>query len=463
MPMPLTLRKTNFITILSIMTIFFCILQDNLFFKVSAQKLDKEQLANQVKQEFLHAWNGYKKYAWGHDELKPLSKSYNDWYAEPFYMTPLDALDTMILMGLQDEADSTREFIATRLSFDKDVFVSNFEFTIRFLGGLLTSYQMTGDERLLRLAKDLADRQLAAFKTPTGMPYGEVNLKTGAVRRHVTNPAETGTLLIEFGTLSKLTGDTTYYHIVKHAFIEQYRLRSDIGLVGDAIDVLTGKWESRSSHISGCIDSYYEYMLKCSILFDDDELMEMWNTSSAAVNRYLADERFEGLWYGHADMVTGKRTETHYGSLDAFWPAVLAMSGDLERATRLQESSMKMWNRYGIEPEQIDYSTMNAVYPGYYLRPEIIESAYYLYQYTGNEKYLQMGKIFLENLRIYCRTESGYAELKSVITKEKNDAMQSFFLAETLKYLYLLFAPPETLDFKSIIFNTEAHAIRKTW
>ncbi len=102
-----------------------------------------------VRAEFLHAWNGYKKYAWGHDDLKPLSKGYHDWYAEPLLMTPVDALDTMILMGLKDEATDTKNYIIQNLSFDKDISVQNFEVTIRLLGGLLSSYQLTGDKRLL--------------------------------------------------------------------------------------------------------------------------------------------------------------------------------------------------------------------------------------------------------------------------------------------------------------------------
>src|SRR6267154_4292909 len=127
------------------------------------QQVNKSQLANQVRAEFLHTWNGYKKYAWGHDDLKPLSKSYHDWYAEPLLMTPVDALDTMILMGLKNEANSTRAYIATNLSFDKNIEVQNFEITIRLLGGLLARYQLTGDRRLLDLAEDLGNRLLPVF------------------------------------------------------------------------------------------------------------------------------------------------------------------------------------------------------------------------------------------------------------------------------------------------------------
>jgi hypothetical protein len=91
-------------------------------------------------------------------------------------------------------------------------------------------------------------------------------------------------------------------------------------------------------------------------------------------------------------MQTGKRTKTQYGALDAFFPGLLALSGDLERARRLQVSSFKMWNLYGIEPETIDYKTMRVVAGSYHLRPEIVESTYYFYHYTGDPKYRQMGE-----------------------------------------------------------------------
>src|SRR5262249_10538062 len=99
-------------------------------------------IALQVRGECLSAWHDYKQYDWGHDELKPLTRSYRDWHSGSLLMTPVDALDTMILMGLTDEADKTREFIATNLSFDQDIEVKNFEITIRLLGGLLSSYQL---------------------------------------------------------------------------------------------------------------------------------------------------------------------------------------------------------------------------------------------------------------------------------------------------------------------------------
>src|SRR5258706_3064940 len=446
----------------------------------SQQPVDKTLLANQVRAEFLHTWNGYKKYAWGTDDLKPLSKSYHDWYAEPLLMTPVDALDTMILMGLKNEANSTRAYIANNLSFDKNIEVQNFEITIRLLGGLLSSYQLTGDRRLLQLAEDLGNRLLPVFNSATGLPYRYVNLKTGKVRGNITNPAEAGTLLIEFGTLSKLTHKPIFYDKAKRALVGIYNRRSSIGLVGTWINVETGEWTDTDSHISGAIDSYYEYLLKCAILFDDQDCRRMWTDSIAAINQYLRDEtkgRIKPeLWYGHADMNSGQRTATTYGALDAFFPAVLTLSGDLNRASLLQESSYKMWMKHNIEPEEINYQTMEVTGPGYPLRPEIVESTYYLYHYSllgarmsrpqsstklNPEHYQQMGEMMFRDFVKYCRTDAGYAALKSVVTKEKNDSMQSFLFAETFKYFYLLFAPPRTLNFDTVVFNTEAHPMRR--
>jgi glycosyl hydrolase family 47 len=425
-----------------------------------AQQPNK-RLAAEVKAEFVRAWNSYKKYAWGHDDLKPLSKTYHDWYAEPLLMTPVDALDTMIIMDLDDEAAATRQYIIDNLSFDKDMEVQNFEVTIRLLGGLLTNYQLTGDKRLLSLADDLGNRLLPVFNSPTGMPYRYVNLKTGKVSKPISNPAETGTLLIEFGTLSKLTGKPIYYDKAKRALVETYNRRSKIGLVGEWINVETGEWTNTDSHISGAIDSYYEYLLKCWLLFGDQDCRRMWNNSLEAINKYLADEFKGELWYGHADMNTGARRATTYGALDAFFPAVLALSRNMRRAKELQDSSFLMWYHDGIEPEEFDYRERKVISPGYPLRPEIVESTYYLYHYTKDPKYMLMGEKLWRDFVRYCRTDEGYAALKSVVTKEKSDSMQSFLFAETFKYFYLLFSPPETLDFDKVIFNTEAHPIQK--
>jgi len=161
-------------------------------------------------------------------------------------------------------------------------------------------------------------------------------------------------------------------------------------------------------------------------------------------------------------MRTGRRTAKTYGALHAFLPAVLVLSGDLPRARRLQDSGFRMWRLHGVEPEEIDYGgpSLRVKRPGYPLRPEIVESAFYLYRATHDPKYLEMGKTIFEDLVRFCRTEDGYTVLADVRTKEKGDLMPSYFLAETLKYLYLLFAPEETLDLSAVVLNTEAHPLR---
>ncbi len=425
--------------------------------------LDRPALAERVRGELLHAWRAYERHAWGHDELKPLSRAAHDWHAAPLLMTPVDALDTLLLMGLTDEAERAKALIVERLSFDKDISVKNFEITIRILGGLLSAYQMTGDERLLALAEDLGRRLLPAFDSPTGMPYMYVNLKTGATRGARTNPAEIGTLLLEFGTLSRLTGEPVFHDKAKRALVALFERRSAIGLVGEEIDVKTGAWVATASHVGGGIDSYYEYLLKCARLFGDGDCERMWSASARALAAHLADDTPTGLWYGQVDMATGSRTATEYGALHAFLPGVLALGGDLARARRLQDLGHRMWQLHGIEPEVLDYQAMRVVRGAYPLRPEIMESAYVLHRTTGDPRYLEMSRTYFEDLVAHCRTDDGYTVLKDVVTKEKGDLMPSYFLAETLKYLYLVFAPEETLDFDAVVFNTEAHPLQRTW
>jgi mannosidase alpha-like ER degradation enhancer 2 len=425
---------------------------------------DRAALAAKTKAEFLHAWQGYQKHASGYDELRPLSNTGKNWHeGHTLLMTPVDALDTMLVMGLKEEAEKTLAEIVRDLRVDQDIVVKNFEITIRVLGGLLSGYQMTGDKRLLTLAEDLGTRLLPVFNSPTGMPYMFVNLKTGKTSGVESNPAEIGTLVLEFGTLAKLTGKEVFFTKAKKALVELYRRRDPkTGLVGQGINVETGAWTNPASHIGGAIDSYYEYLAKCARLFDDADCLAMSKEALNAVNRYLADETPDGLWYGAADMTSGLRTRTTFGSLHAFFPSVLAFTGDLARAKRLQDSSFRMWNLHGIEPESLDYKEMRVTRAGYELRPEIVESAYYLHHYTRDPKYLAMGETILNDLVKHCRTEAGYTVLKNVVTKEKGDLMHSFFLAETLKYLYLLFNP-DALDLDKVVFNTEAHPLRRTW
>jgi mannosidase alpha-like ER degradation enhancer 2 len=430
--------------------------------QASGETLDRAALAAAVRNEARFAWHAYVEHAWGHDELRPKTASFRDWYGDQsLLMTPVDALDTLVLLGLDDEAAAARKLIDEKLTFDRDLEVQNFEITIRLLGGLLSSYQLTHDARLVALADDLGHRLMPVFASPTGMPYRFVNLRTGKVRDARSNPAEVGTLLLEFGTLSKLTGKPEYFTAAKRALLALAARRSRIGLVGEEIDVETGRWKSGASHVGGGIDSYYEYLLKGALLFDDPDCRRLWEESKRALDAHLAEDVGGHLWYSQVGMRTGWFRHHEWGALQAFFPATLALGGDLDRARRLEDSSFAMWQAHGLEPDAWDYRRGRVLSGRYPLRPEIVESAYTLHELTGDPRYLAMGKVFFDDLRAHCRTENGYTVVDDVVTMRQGNLQPSYFLAETLKYLYLLFAPEKKVDLHQVVFNTEAHPLRR--
>jgi len=428
----------------------------------SALQADKAVYAGRVKAAFLKAWKSYKDYAWGMDAVNPISKKGHNWYAQSLLMTPVDAYSTMCIMGLNKEKEEAKQLIFDKLDFNKDFEVQQFEITIRMLGGLLSSYQLDGDKHFLDLATDLGNRMLPVFNSPTGMPYRMVNLETGKVSGKLSNPAEIGTMLLEYGMLSRLTGNPEYYQKCKKGVVALYELRGKTGLMGSQIDVETGDWIDRQTHISGGIDSYYEYLLKGWLLFRDPDLKRMWESSRDSINKFLADDVSTGFWYGWADMNTGKRTVTEFGALDCFFGAVLCLDGDLKRAAKLDKSILTMWNIYGLEPEVINYKTMEVTSPSYIVRPEAIETTYYLWHFTKDPIYYEAGKHLFESIEKYCQLDNGYAEIKDVRTMEKKDELESFFFAEVMKYCYLFFAPDEAFNLDKVVLNTEAQPFLKS-
>jgi hypothetical protein len=417
----------------------------------------KKEMCEKVIAACTHAWSGYKDFAWGFDDLQPLSRQGKNWHKQSMLMTPVDAFDTFILLGMKQEAEEAKKLILSSLSFDIDNEVQVFEITIRLLGGLLSAYELDGDKQFLVLAKDLADRLMPAFKTPTGMPCRFVHLQTGKLRDSINNPAEIGTLMMEFGKLSKLTGNTSYYRIAKKAIMEVYKRRSKKELVGLQIDVVTGEWRNTGSAIGAYIDSYYEYLFKCWKLFGDPDFKRAWETHKKAINQHLISKRSNGWFLRQVNMFSGRETGTTYGALDAFYAGLCAYAGDVPTARQIQKANYYMWTRFNLEPEEFDY-TRDSITNGYYiLRPENLESCFYLFRYTKDDQYLWMGKRMIDDIVRYCKNDVGYASLKNVTTFQKSNSMQSFFFAETLKYSYLLFAPDSKIDLKKTVFNTEAH------
>ena len=148
---------------------------------------------------------------------------------------------------------------------------------------------------------------------------------------------------------------------------------------------------------------------------------------------------------------------------DAFFPAILALSGDTARAIKLQNTWNWLWNKYGLEPMVYDYKKGTPNYPAYDLNPEIIESAYYLYHITGYGAYYTMNTKFWNDIKQYCKTDVAFTSVKNVETMEQKDYMPTFFFAETLKYFYLTFSYHQnTFNFDEYVFNTEAHPFRRS-
>lgn len=439
-------------------------------FSLSAQSLNKslekptqcEVLQNEVLQETARSWEAYKKYAWGHDVLKPLTYSFEDWYNEPLYISPIDAYSTLKMMGLEKESYEIEKYVVDSLTFDKDIDAKVFEVNIRILGGLLSMYELCENEGVLAKAIDFANRLMPAFETETGIPTYWVNLKTGERRGDTVNVAEAGTYLIEMGVLSYYTKNPVYYQAAKKASMAIHKRRSSLGLIGDIIDVNTGQWVSESSHICAGVDSYYEYLYKSYLLFGDSEIKEVWDESIKGIQTYLADEFEDNLWYARVNMHSGKKTSSVVTLYDAFFPALLVLSGDKLNATRNQQSWDELWNRYGLEPTVYDYRKKTPNYPVYDLNPEIIESAYYLYHFTKDTIYLKMAMKYWEDIKKHCRTDVAFTRVDDVRTMKQGDHMATFFFAETMKYLFLIFGEDNNkIMFNDYIFTTEAHPFRR--
>jgi ER degradation enhancer, mannosidase alpha-like 2 len=420
----------------------------------------KQEMCGKVKAAAQHAWQGYKKYAWGADDLKPLTKEPKTWYKSSMLMTPVDAFDTFTLLGLTKEAKEAKELILAKLDFNIDNDVQVFEITIRLLAGLITAYELDGNKKFLTLARDLADRLMPAFNSKTGMPFRYVHLQTGKTRDGINNPAEIGTLMMEFGKLSKITGDIKYYNAAKKAIMLVYTNRSALDLVGEQIDVQTGKWVKTKSHIGAYIDSYYEYLYKSWLLFGDDDFKTAFDTHNNAIKKHLISKTDHGWFMHQVDMNTGIQTGTTYGALEAFYAGLCAFAGDIETGSQIQEANYYMWTRFNIEPEEFNFKADTITSAYYILRPENLESCFYMYRLTGQLKYLWQGKVMVESIIEHCKNDVAFASLKNVKTFERSNSMESFFFGETLKYAYLIFAPESTLDLKEVVLSTEAHPFK---
>jgi hypothetical protein len=527
-----------------------------------------------VESMVYHAWNNYMQHAFPADELRPLTCTPTD--PKEFgglALTLVDSLDTLAVVGNASEFRSAVALTCSALSFDADVNISVFESNIRVLGGLISAHLIatghtdTGNPGmvispeagptsscLLVLAEDLGRRLLPAFDTPTHLPYGTVNLRHGVPQGEtpVTCVAGAGTFLLEFGALSRLTGDARFESAARAANEALWSRRSKYQLLGAHINVETGAWTHEDAGVGSFVDSWYEYLLKAYILFGDERDLLMFTEAYVAALRHLK----RGPWYVEVNMLSSQTSWSLFGSLQCFWPALQTLFGDreqvrfvvcrfcpniptplppprlllfflrlvcpplpstrarahthahtspriqydqhtrsFEQAADTMRAFMSLWDFFGFVPERYNLNT-HSIPSGdasfsYALRPELAESLFYLdraYRSTPSTRghadiagpsnraeWQRFGLKMLNSLESECKVSCGFASIKNVSREasmsdagivtgasfEKHDHMPSFFLSETLKYLYLLFEPRREhwIDRGNFVFTTEGHIL----
>ncbi|XP_032396263.1 endoplasmic reticulum mannosyl-oligosaccharide 1,2-alpha-mannosidase isoform X2 [Etheostoma spectabile] len=440
-----------------------------------------------VRDAFRHAWKGYKEYAWGHDELKPISRSFGEWFG--LGLTLIDSLDTMWILGLKEEFAEAKDWVEKELSFDKNVDVNLFETTIRILGGLLSTYHLTGDQLFLEKAKDLGFRLMPAFKTPSKIPFSDVNIGKGIAHppRWTSDStlAEVTSIQLEFRELSRLTQDPQYQEAVNEVMRLVHKLpgKQD-GLVPMFINTNSGQFTHKGVFTLGArADSYYEYLLKQWIQGGkaEDDLLEDYLQAVEGVKKHLVRQTGPSRLTFVGEL-SHSRFNPKMDHLVCFLPGTLALGahnglpGDhMDLAVQLMETCHQMYQQMetGLSPEIVHFSLQASdgnnliVKPAdrhNLLRPETVESLFYMYRFTKDPKYRDWGWDILLSFNNYTKVlGGGYTSINNVrdpLNPGPRDKMESFFLGETLKYLYLLFSDDtEQLSLDKYVFNTEAHAL----
>jgi len=432
-----------------------------------------------------HSWAGYRRYAWGRDELRPLSKGYTNWdcsasSCRSLGLTMIDGLDTLWVMGLKKEFQEAVDYIAANLTFDHDMKVSVFETTIRFLGGLLSAYDLSGKAVLLQRATDLGDRLVKAWTTSV-CPFPLINLQTGQAAQWGWAGgsfilAEVASLQLELRVLSLRTRNPMYDEKGTAVLRALHGRQKDFGGLLPTMLRADGSFAGSSVSLGAFGDSAYEYLLKLWVLNGDQQALEMFRAAKAAIVKRMLIHTPKGTAVGFLNNQMLRRETEH---LTCFAGGMFAMAyhygvgdeADLQTAKDLAAFCHNMHRTpTGLPPDTVTVlpdGGFRATNPKYILRPETVETYFYLWRVTKDPKYRDWGWELLEACNKHLRVEAGYAGARDVgaiggPSYELNDKMESFWLAETLKYLYLLFSDDTVLPLDEYVFNTEAHPFRRS-
>ncbi|MFS8015975.1 putative mannosyl-oligosaccharide 1,2-alpha-mannosidase [Helianthus anomalus] len=479
-----------------------------------------------VKKAFIHAWSGYKNHAMGYDELMPLSKRGVDGLGG-LGATVVDALDTAMIMGLDDvvsEAGSwIEQHLPERISHKGQV--NLFETTIRVVGGLLSSYHLSNSNPTnkgpkpsvyLENAKNLADRLLTGFtSSPTAIPFSDVVLHertAHAAPDGLSSTSEATTLQLEYNYLSFLTGDPKYSAEAMKVLEHMKTLPKSEGLVPIYISPTSGEFSGSNIRLGSRGDSYYEYLIKVWLQQRQSNrtyLHDMYVEAVKGVKRHLVRKsKPNGLVFvGELPDGIDGGFSPKMDHLVCFLPGTLALGAtngitkakameenlltfeDLENLKLAEDLAKTCFEMYavtstGLAPEIAYFNSEGYSENGLdggnktseyihdivikhadrhnLLRPETVESLFILYRITEDSKYREWGWSIFEAFEKYTKVESGgYSSLDdvTVLPPRRRDKMETFFLGETLKYLYLLFSDSNVIPLTEFVFNTEAHPI----
>jgi mannosyl-oligosaccharide alpha-1,2-mannosidase len=425
-------------------------------------------IAAQVRDEYLHAWNGYKRFAWGYDEVAPISGKPKDFFVDghSFGLSIIEAMDTLYVMGLDDELIACVNWLRSHLDFNVDGNMQMFEAVIRMVAGLMTGYYATGERFLLDGARDLADRLLVCFtKSPTGAPYRYANLKTGAVSDPKSNLAEIGSNILEFGDLSRLTGDPKYLNASMKAYQTAIAKRSPLDLLGTNFDVEKGEFVGTDDVAPDePVDSFYEYLWGGWQMHGNTQTRDWYHMLTAAILKYKPQQIDGHLWFRCVNYQTGEKTsDTTSSELAAFYAELVSKGGDRATGEAFYDSWTSVSDKYGLIPEVINYADLSIVDPKYWMRPEYANSAFDLWFLTHDQKYRDTAYRHFQALRANCRTANGYTVLTDVRTRpmKQGDYFPAYSFSENFKYLYLMFADPsDRFDASTYYLNTEGKVLR---
>jgi len=442
---------------------------------------------NFVQRMMQDAWDDYVRHAWGNNELKPISQTGQTggiFGTARIGATIVDSLDTLYIMGMMDEYEHAKDFVVTNLTFSNvDASISIFETNIRFVGGFLAAYALTQDDIYRQRATEIATLLLPAFDTPTGIPYSYFNIKTLE-----PNPssnavlAEFGTLHLEFTYLSEITGNPIFKEKVDH--IRQYmkNIVKPNGLYPNFINIMTGQWSSSHISIGALGDSYYEYLIKAYIQLGDEEAGDLYDEAmDAFVANNLVKTSVQNRLLYIAES-NNDQAQNVVGHLACFAGGMFAIGAhtrpnntnaarDAEIGRNFTNTCHESYIRTNshIGPEVFRFNDnleAEAEFDsdkGYILRPEVLESYFILYRITGDRKYRDWAWDAAQAIESLCKAGPGrgYSGLRNVyaINPVQDDVQQTFFLAETLKYLYLIFSTDDLIDLNQWVFNTECHPL----